>query len=138
MPVIPGVTGDPNMPQYTDIGHEQYEGRDISSGEAEGLWAIDYEFNIKDVPVTQMNKHENHEYMGLNNYNEYAAKGRYHTANGESKVTLYYLFIHNEKFDYASTRRLEYIAKNVVKKLDQHFSNPEIYQVFDPFESLNW
>lgn len=138
MPIMPGVTGDPGNPRYLDIGHKQFQHDELEENEEEGIWAMDYDYNITNIPIDNLNYHHSHEYYEMNDYGKYAAKGRYIRRDDKTKVSLFYLFIHNEKFDYVSEKRKQYIADRIAKELDRYFNNPNIYQVFDPFESLDW
>lgn len=140
-PLMPQNLGEGNAPSYNDIGHKRFQGG-ISENE-EVIWAMDYSFDITEFVVEDPNENESHKkthaYYGLDNPVRYCAKGRYEQGPKISgRTSLAYLFLNNPDVFTWSLKRKEYLQKNIIKTLDNHYNNPDIYQATDVTTELSW
>lgn len=130
--------GDPGAPEYLDIGHNRFQ--NFETENEEGLWAMDYDLNITDFPITEKGaKGGLHSRLDMDNPQKYCAKGRYSvTPDGKTTVSLVYLFLNREDVFQWSSKRREYLGKNIVKTLDHFYDNPKIFQTVNISQELSW
>jgi len=124
------VVNVPREMDYTDIGHyDKMEHFRFDKVVQEILWTIDYNFDIKTIPVTDMNIGTIHDYAFDLDFSyrskDSIASGRYikhRDGSGKTSVAI------NVDPDTTNPRSMEYIKKQVSNILDREFNNPAIYE----------
>ena len=138
---MPENLGESGAPTYNQIGHTRFEGNLTDNEEI--IWAMDYNFDISEFVVEDIDDNSSHKkthaYYGIDNPAQYCAKGRYEkTPDERGTCSVVYLFLNRPDVFEWSVKRKEYLGKNIIRALDSHYDNPDIYQVVDISQELEW